>query len=407
MKLVDRFLGYVNVPTSSDDNATTVPTTEKQFVLAKKLVEDMKAIGIEDAFVDEMCYVYGHVPATPGYESAKKVGFIAHIDTSPDFADSPVNVQFHENYDGKDIVLGTSGRIIELASFPYLAALKGRTLLTTDGNTLLGADDKSGVAEILNAVEIILENNIPHGPISVGFTPDEEVGTSADNFNLDVFAADFAYTVDGGAEGEVVYENFNASSAVFEVKGFNIHPGSAKDKMINAALVAMEINSMLPSGETPRDTEGYEGFYHLTDMSGDAEKARLQYIIRDHRAANFAAREDTLRHIEKLVNAKYGEGTVKLTIRESYRNMEEMIRPHFYVVDIANKATEMAGLTPTHEPIRGGTDGARLSFMGLPTPNLGTGGYAFHGPYEHITVEGMEKSSEIIRHIISIVAEMK
>ena len=251
-----------------------------------------------------------------------------------------------------------------------------------------------------------MENNIPHGRIAIGFTPDEECGTSADNFDLCRFGAEFAYTVDGSAEGEVVYENFNASSAVFEINGFNIHPGSAKNRMINASLVAMEINSMLPTGETPRDTEGYEGFYHLTDMEGDVEKARIAYIVRDHRAANFSSREDTLRHIEKLINEKYGENTAKLTIRESYRNMEEMIRPHFYVVDIANKATEAAGVQPTHEPIRGGTDGSRLSYMGLPTPNLGTGGYAFHGPYEHITVEGMEKVSEIIVNIIKLCSEI-
>lgn len=402
MNILDRFLDYVKIPSSSDDNASSVPTTKKQFDMAARLVNDMKEIGIADAYVDELCYVYGHVPATPGYEDKKTVGFISHVDTSPDFADSPVKPQIIENYDGGDIVLGSSGRIIETAAFDHLPSLRGRTLITTDGNTLLGADDKAGVAEILDAVDHIIKNNIPHGKISICFTPDEECGTSADNFDLDKFSADFAYTVDGEVEGEVVYENFNASSAAFEVNGFNIHPGSAKDKMINASLVAMEINSMLPSGETPRDTEGYEGFYHLIDMEGNVEKARIAYIVRDHRAANFSAREDTLRHIEKLINAKYGEGTAKLTIRESYRNMEEMIRPHFRVVEIANEATRMAGLEPTHEPIRGGTDGARLSYMGLPTPNLGTGGYAFHGPYEHITLEGMEKVSEIIANIIKL-----
>ena len=405
MTLLERFLDYVNIPTSSDEYATTVPTTEKQFALANRLADDMKAIGIADAYVDEKCYVYGHIPATPGYEDKKTVGFIAHVDTSPDFADAPMNIQIHENYDGGDVVLGTSGKVIDNATFSHLASLKGRTLLTTDGMTLMGADDKAGVAEILDAVQYILENNIPHGKISIGFTPDEEVGTSADNFDLSKFKADFAYTLDGSEEGEVVYECFNASSAVFEVNGFNIHPGSAKDKMINASLVAMEINSMLPSGETPRDTEGYEGFFHLTDMEGTVEKAKIAYIVRDHRAANFSAREDTLRLIAKLMNAKYGEGTVNLTIREGYRNMEEMIRPHFHVVEIANKATEMAGLVPTHNPIRGGTDGSKLSYMGLPTPNLGTGGYAFHGPYEHITLEGMQKCVEIVINIIKLCAE--
>ncbi len=405
MTLTERFLEYVRIPTSSDDKSETVPTAEKEFVLARRLVEDMKEIGISDAYVDEKCYVYGHIPATDGYEDKTKIGFIAHIDTSPDFADSPVNVQIHENYNGEDVVLTDSGRVITLKNFPHLAGMKGRTLITTDGHTLLGADDKAGVAEILYAVEKLIASGEPHGPISIGFTPDEECGVSADNFNLEAFGAELAYTVDGGDEGEVVYENFNACSAAFEINGFNIHPGSAKDRMINASLVAMEINSMLPAGETPRDTEGYEGFYHLCEMNGDVERANLFYIVRDHRAANYAARQDTLRHIEKLINAKYGEGTVKLTIRESYRNMEEMIRPVFRVVEIAEKATRMAGIEPLNTPIRGGTDGARLSFMGLPTPNLGTGGYAFHGPYEHITVEGMEKSAEIIGNIIKLYAE--
>ena len=405
MTLLERFLRYVRVPTSSDDKSETVPTTEKQFVLADMLVGDMKEIGIEDAHRNSMCYIYGHVPATPGYEGKTKIGFISHIDTSPDFSDYPVNPVIHENYDGSDIVLSDSGRTIGTEQFPHLKGMKGRTLITTDGHTLLGADDKSGVAEILCAVERIIKSGKPHGRISIAFTPDEEVGTSADNFDLEEFDAELAYTVDGGPEGEVVYENFNACSAVFDIKGFNIHPGSAKDKMINACLVAMEINSMLPAGETPRDTEGYEGFFHLCEMSGDCEKAVLRYIVRDHRAGNFQARQDTLIHIEKLINEKYGPGTAKLTIKQSYRNMEEMIRPAFRVVETANRAIEGAGLVPSHEPIRGGTDGARLSFMGLPTPNLGTGGFAFHGPYEHISLEGMEKSAEIIGRIIELFAE--
>ncbi len=405
MTLLERFLRYVRVPTSSDDKSETAPTTEKQFVLADMLVGDMKEIGIEDAHRNSMCYIYGHVPATPGYESKTKIGFISHIDTSPDFSDYPVNPVIHENYDGSDIVLSDSGRTIGTEQFPHLKGMKGRTLITTDGHTLLGADDKSGVAEILCAVERIIKSGKPHGRISIAFTPDEEVGTSADNFDLDEFDAELAYTVDGGPEGEVVYENFNACSAVFDINGFNIHPGSAKDKMINACLVAMEINSMLPAGETPRDTEGYEGFFHLCEMSGDCEKAVLKYIVRDHRAGNFQARQDTLIHIEKLINEKYGPGTAELTIKQSYRNMEEMIRPAFRVVETANRAIEGAGLVPSHEPIRGGTDGARLSFMGLPTPNLGTGGFAFHGPYEHISLEGMEKSAEIIGRIIELFAE--
>ena len=405
MTLLERFLSYVNIPTSSDENASSVPTSEKQFVLARRLVEDMKALGIADAHVDEKCYVYGHIPATPGYEGKNRVGFISHIDTSPDFADSPVNVQIHPDYDGEDVTLGDSGRVITTANFPHLKELRGRTLLTTDGMTLLGADDKAGVAEILHAVSRILGENIPHGPVSVGFTPDEEVGTSADNFDLKAFDAQFAYTVDGSREGEVVFENFNACSASFAVKGYNIHPGEAKNRMINASLVAMEINAMLPAADIPRLTEGYEGFFHLTGMSGDCEKAELHYIVRDHSAAMFDARKEILRHIEKTINEKYGPGTATLTIRDSYRNMEEMIRPVFRVVEIAEEAVRKAGLEPVRDPIRGGTDGARLSFMGLPCPNLGTGGYAFHGPYEHCTVEGMEKASEIILNIVKLWAE--
>ena len=402
MTLLERFLTYVNIPTSSRDRTETVPTTEKQFVLARRLAEDMKELGIADAHVDGMCYVYGHLPATPGYEDRTKIGFISHIDTSPDFADAPLDVRIHENYDGEDVVLGDSGRVISVSNFPHLKKLKGRTLLTTDGRTLLGADDKAGVAEILHAVQTLAEGGIPHGPVSVAFTPDEEVGTSADHFDLGEFGAEFGYTVDGSAEGEVVCENFNACSAVFAVKGYNIHPGEAKGRMINASLVAMEINAMLPAADIPRLTEGYEGFYHLTDMSGDCEKAELRYIVRDHSASMFDARKKTLAHIEKTINEKYGAGTASLTIRDSYRNMEEMIRPVFHVVELADEAVRQAGLEPIREPIRGGTDGARLSFMGLPCPNLGTGGYAFHGPYEHITAEGMEKASEIIVNLIRL-----
>lgn len=405
MKTLERFLEYIKIPTQSADGVNVCPTTEKQFVLANLLAKEMRDLGIADAYVDEHCYVYGHIPATPGYENVTKVGFIAHMDTSPDFADEPVNVQIIENYDGGDVALGNSGRVLTVANFPHLPSLKGRTLLTTDGMTLLGADDKAGIAEILTAVEHILTNDLPHGPISIGFTPDEEVGTSANGFDLAAFGAKYAYTVDGGPEGEVLYETFNASAAEFEINGFNIHPGSAKGRMINASLVAMEANSMLPTAETPRDTEGYEGFYHLCGMEGTVESAKLSYIVRDHSAAIFDARCATLRHIEKVLNEKYGAGTVKLTIREQYRNMAEKIQNDFAVVEMADKAVEECGFRASHYPIRGGTDGARLSFMGLPTPNLGTGGYAAHGPYEHITAEGLEASTKVIETIIRLWAE--
>lgn len=405
MTITERFIEYVKIPTSSREDSTDIPTDKKEFVLAHRLVEDMKKIGIKDAFCDELCYVYGHIPATPGYENKTKIGFISHIDTSPDFADYPVKPVFIENYDGGNVVLGDSGRILSVSDFSHLPTLAGRTLIVTDGKTLLGADDKAGIVEILEAARLIIDSGIPHGKISICFTPDEEVGTSADNFNLDVFGADFAYTMDGDSEGEVVYETFNACSAVLEVKGFNIHPGEAKNKMINASLVAMEINSMLPSGDIPAKTADYEGFYHLCSMEGCVEFAKLKYIVRDHSASMFEARKNTLLHIEKLINEKYGDGTVTLTIKEQYRNMEEMIRTAFRVVEVADEAVKAAGLTPIHNPIRGGTDGARLSFMGLPTPNLGTGGHAFHGPYEHITVEGMEKSVEIIVNIVKLFGE--
>lgn len=405
MELLERFLKYVAIPTSSDNTSNTVPTAEKEFVLAKILVEDMHEIGITDAYMNEKCYVYGHIPATPGCENKTKIGFVAHIDTAPDFADSPIKPQIIKNYDGGDVVLGDSGRVLDVATFSNLKDLVGRTLITTDGNTLLGADDKSGISEILYVAERIIKSGVPHGQISIAFTPDEECGTSADNFDLTAFDAELAYTVDGGTEGEAVYETFNACSAYFDVKGFNIHPGVAKDCMINASLVAMEINSLLPSAEIPARTEGYEGFYHLEKMSGNIENARLEYIVRDHSSTLFEARKETLRHIEKFINEKYGEGTAVLTLRDSYRNMKEVIKDRFEVVEVADRAIRLCGLEPAHNPVRGGTDGARLSFMGLPTPNLGTGGYAFHGPYEHITVEGMEKSCEIIENIIKLWAE--
>ncbi len=396
----ERLLKYVQVSTASDDKSSTNPTTARQFDLAKILVEEMKELGIKDARVDDKCYVYGTIPATAGYEDKAKVGFIAHMDTAPDFSGENVKPCMIENYDGKDIVLGNSGRVLSVDQFPHLKNLVGRTLITTDGTTLLGSDDKSGIAEILTAVERILNDNTPHGKICVAFTPDEEVGQGADFFDVEGFGADFAYTVDGGEEGEIVYENFNAYSGVFTVNGFNVHPGSAKNTMRNAQLVAMEINQMLPSAEIPACTENYEGFYHLCEMQGNVEKATLEYIIRDHSFSKMESRLETLRHIAKILNEKYGEGTVELEIKEQYRNMEEKIRPCMHIVDNAKKVITELGMEPITLAERGGTDGARLSFMGLPCPNLGTGGYAFHGPYEHVTVEGMEKSVEVIVGII-------
>ena len=400
MKAYERLLRYVAVHTTSDEESTTVPTAAREFDLAKLLVDELKSIGIKDAAVDDMCYVYGTLPATKGYENAKKIGFIAHMDTAPDFSGENVKPCVIENYDGKDVALGTSGRTLETAQFGHLASLKGRTLIVTDGTTLLGADDKAGVAEIVTMLEEIIREDIPHGKISVAFTPDEEVGSGADHFDVERFGADFGYTCDGGAEGELEYENFNAAGATFTVNGFNVHPGEAKNKMINALLVACEINEKLPKGQTPRDTEGYEGFWHMVDLSGTTEKAKLSYIIRDHDFAGFERRKEMLMKIAEVVNAQYGKGTVTLEIRDQYRNMKEKIEPCMHLIDNAKKAMELAGVTPKVQPIRGGTDGARLSFMGLPCPNLGTGGYAFHGPYEHITVEGMDASVKVLKNLV-------
>ena len=402
MRAYERLLKYVKINTKSDDGSTTVPTTAIQFDLANILVSELKEIGCVNVRADDKCYVYAEIPASAGCENAKALGFIAHMDTSPDFSGEGVDPQIHENYDGGDVVLGDSGRVLSVKTFPHLATLKGRTLITTDGNTLLGADDKAGIAEIMTLAERIINENIPHGKICIGFTPDEEVGSGADHFDVEGFGADYAYTVDGGPEGHLEYENFNAAGAKFTVNGVNVHPGSAKNIMVNALLVAMEINSMLPSADIPSKTEGYEGFFHATDMSGDVEKATLSYIVRDHSAQMFEARKTILRHIEKTINEKYGEGTVTLELRDQYRNMYEMILPEIHLVDNAKNAAEKCGLTPVVEAIRGGTDGARLSYMGLPCPNLGTGGYAFHGPFEHITVEGMDKATDMLVEIVKI-----
>ncbi|MBQ8387442.1 MAG: peptidase T [Clostridia bacterium] len=400
MRAYERFLEYIKVPTASDETSGAHPSTDRQFVLARRLTEELKAMGIA-AECDEKCYVYASIPATEGCENAPAIGFIAHLDTSPDFCGDGVCPRLIENYDGLDVELG-EGRSLKLSDFPHLAKLKGRTLIVTNGKTLLGADDKAGVAEIMTLAETLIGENIPHGKICIAFTPDEEIGEGADNFDVKRFGADFAYTADGGEEGGIEYENFNAAGATFEIRGFNIHPGSAKDKMINASLVAMEINSLLPENDIPAKTEGYEGFYHLTDMEGSVERATLKYIIRDHSSEIFAKRCEAVRVIEKQMNEKYGEGTVTLTLREQYRNMEEKIRPCFHIVETAQRALLEAGIEPIVVPIRGGTDGARLSFEGLPCPNLGTGGYAFHGPYEHITVEGMDKAVEILLGIVRL-----
>ena len=399
MRAYERLLKYVVIHTTSDETSENVPSTKRQFDLANALVEEMKNLGITDAAVDRHAYVTGHIPATPGYENAPKIGFIAHLDTAPDSSGENVKPCIHENYDGCDIEIG-NGKTLSTELFPHLKNLKGRTLITTDGSTLLGADDKAGIAEIMTMAESVIKEGIPHGAISLAFTPDEEIGHGAALLDINAFGADFAYTVDGGAENEIEYENFNAAKAVFKINGVSVHPGDAKNRMINAALLACEIASMLPAAETPTHTEKREGFYHLTDISGDVEHAEIAYIVRDHDQSLYEAKIKTLRLIEKTMNERYAPGTVILTVTEQYKNMIEKIRPHMHIVETAKRCISEQGLTPLEIPVRGGTDGAQLSFRGLPCPNLGMGGYAYHGPFEHVTAEGMDTSVRILCGIV-------
>lgn len=400
MNLKERFLNYVSFYTTSDETSGKHPSAARELDLAFVLEKELKDLGLSDVEISDTGYVYGLLPASKGCENRKKLGLIAHMDTAPDFFGENVKPCIYENYNGEDVVLKGSGAVLKVSDFPELNNLKGRTLITTDGTTLLGADDKAGIAIIMAAVESIVSENIPHGDIYIGFTPDEEIGEGANNFDLNRFKADFAYTLDGDYEGEVAYENFNASSATFKIHGVNVHPGSAKNIMKNAALIACEIQSMLPYDEVPAMTEGHEGFFHLTDIEGDVTSAKLHYIIRDHDSVNFERRAVKLEKISADINKKYGLGTCELEIKESYRNMLEIIEKNMFTVDLAKKAIESVGLAPVSNPVRGGTDGARLSFMGLPCPNLGTGGYGYHGPYEHITVEGMETAVKIVKYIV-------
>ena len=400
MKVQERLLNYVSCHTTSEDDQENIPSTRRQFTLAHMLEKELTDMHLSQVTVDEHCYVYGLLPATQGYESKKAIGFISHMDTAPDASGENVKPQVIPDYDGKDVLLKGTGDLLKVSDFPELKDFKGRTLITTDGTTLLGADDKAGIAEILTAVEEIIREDIPHGDIWIGFTPDEEVGRGADLFNLDYFKADYAYTVDGDYEGEIAYENFNAAAASFKIKGVNVHPGSAKDIMVNAAAVACEIQSLLPEAETPEHTEGREGFFSLMHMSGEIAHAELSYIIRDHDRKRFEERKALLASIADQMNKKYHADTVSLTVTDSYYNMLEVMKNHMYVIEIANEAIKTVGIPLVSTPVRGGTDGARLSYMGLPCPNLGTGGYGFHGPYEHITVEGMEHAVKIIKEIV-------
>lgn len=400
MELKERFLKYVSFDTQSDPESETYPSAAKELILLNHLAEEMKDLGLENVEVDANGYAMGTIPATPGYEECPVIGFIAHVDTSPDMSGANIKPQIIENYDGNDIRLNEN-LTMRVADFPELSFYKGHTLVTTDGTTLLGADDKAGVAEIMTAAEYIMAHpEIKHGEIRLGFTPDEEIGRGVDFFDVEHFGAKFAYTIDGGFEGELEYENFNAASAKIEVQGQNIHPGYAKDKMINALQVVAEINAMLPPCQRPEHTEGYEGFYHLVSIKGEVECASSEYIIRDHSREKFEAKKEYMQKIVDLLNAKYGAGVIKLTLKDQYYNMREQVEPYPEVIDKAFQAMSEAGVKPIVRPIRGGTDGARLSYMGLPCPNLFTGGMNFHGKYEYCSLNTMEKAMNTIINLI-------
>ncbi|MBQ8689815.1 MAG: peptidase T [Clostridia bacterium] len=399
MKAYERFLEYAVIPTMSDDTSESVPSTAKQLVLASKLKDELLALGLEDARVDEYGYVYASMPANTDIPT-DTIGFIAHMDTAHDAPDENISPVITE-YSGGDIVLNEElGIVLRADDYPYIEDYAGHHIITSDGTTLLGADDKAGIAEIMTAIEKIIDTGAAHGKICVAFTPDEEIGRGADHFDVSGFGASYAYTVDGGAIGEIEYENFNAASAKVTVNGISIHPGSAKDRMKNASLIAFEFNSLLPQDEIPEKTSGYEGFHHLLSMSGECEIAKLSYIIRDHDMEKFKSKKHDFVAAAETINKKYGEGTVTLTITDSYYNMKEKIEPCMYIVDRAKQAMLSVGITPVTVPIRGGTDGAQLSFKGLPCPNLCTGGENFHSRFEFVSVEVMEKISDIIAEII-------
>ena len=405
MTVIDRFLKLVSYPTTSDERSQTCPSTPQQRVLAEELVRQMQELGIQDARVDAYGYVYGTIPANCE-KDIPVYGLIAHMDTAPDAPGENIRARVTEAYDGGDVVLNEEKHIVlSPEEYPQLKNAVGKRLIVTDGTTLLGADDKAGVAEILSAAELLLTSDRKHGTVKLAFTPDEEIGRGADRFDVVGFGADYAYTVDGGAIGELEYENFNAASAKIVIRGKSIHPGSAKGQMVNAALVAMELHGLLPALETPYYTDGYEGFYHLTGMQGETEQAELQYIIRDHDRAKFEARKAVMQKVCAEIDRRYGAGTVELTLRDSYYNMKEKIEPCLFLIENAKRAMEQLGIEPKVVPIRGGTDGARLSFEGLPCPNLCTGGENFHGRFEYIPAEDMERITQLLAVMLWNLAE--
>ncbi len=408
MRVYDRFIKYVQVHTTSSSETGTHPSFIGEFDLAGQLAEELKKLGLSDVRVDEKCYVYGKLPASRGYENKTSLGFVAHMDTAPDASGENVVPVIHENFNGECVEFPKTGFVMTKEKYPALGLMKGETLITSDGTTLLGADDKAGVAEIMTLLEELTKtDNIKHGPISVCFTPDEEIGEGANYFDISGFGAKFAYTVDGGDCDAVEYENFNAAGAKITFRGLSVHPGDAKDTMVNASKLAMEFNDMLPKEECPEKTCEREGFYHLTDIRGSVSEAVSSYIIRDHDRDKFQERKACVENIGKLMNEKYGVGTVSVNMKDSYYNMYEKIKPHMHLVENAKKAISKAGLNPVEIPVRGGTDGARLSYEGLPCPNLGTGGFYFHGNQECISYERMEKAVEILLNIVEIYSELE
>lgn len=395
--LVERFLKYITFDTQSDESSSTCPSTAKQLELGRYLVQELRQIGLPDADMDDNGYVYATLEGNTD-KKAPVIGFIAHMDTSPDMTGNAVRPRIIKNYDGKEIVLNEKNNtVLSPKTFPDLLCVKGHDLIVTDGTTLLGADDKAGIAEIITAVEYLVQHpEIPHGTIKVGFTPDEEIGRGADRFDIQRFGADYAYTLDGDTEGKLEYENFNAASAKITIQGTNVHPGSSKNKMKNSILIAMELNAMLPSAETPAHTELYEGFFHLNNMEGSVEKTKVNYIIRDHDKDKFNLRKELMERAVAFLNGKYGENTCTLELKDQYFNMKEKLEPVMQIVDAAKEAMKQVGIEPVIRPVRGGTDGARLSWMGLPTPNLFTGGQNYHGKYEFVSVNSMRKAVEVI-----------
>lgn len=404
-KILDRFLRYVAVETTSNDESDSQPSSACQLDLLRMLADELNAMGVK-ATLDEWGYVMATIPSNID-KDVPAVGFIAHVDTAPDASGKDIKPQIIENYNGEDIVLNASlGIKLPVADFPEIKQYVGQPLITTDGTTLLGADDKAGVAEIMSAVEYIVEHpEFKHGEIKIGFTPDEEIGRGVDKFDVEKFGAKYAYTMDGGQIGELEYENFNAAGAKIHIQGRNVHPGYAKDKMINAIIIAMELNGMLPVQQRPEFTTGYEGFFHVTGINGAVEQATISYIIRDHSMEKFEQKKALMKDVVAFINAKYGQGTATLEMKDQYYNMREQVEPHYHIVEKAMKAMEMAGIKPQVQPIRGGTDGARLSFMGLPCPNIFAGGHNFHGKLEYLPLQSMEKASEVVLNIIKLYAE--